>query len=85
MYPASGTYTVNVIAKSAGGQTISKSIQVTVAKSLSLVWSDEFDTPGLPNSSKWGYDIGTGSGGWGNNELQYYTNRPSNAKWQMGY
>jgi beta-glucanase (GH16 family) len=80
LYPASGTYTVNVIAKSAGGQTISKSIQITVAKSLSLVWSDEFDTPGLPNSSKWGYDIGTGSGGWGNNELQYYTNRLFNAE-----
>ena len=80
LYPASGTYTVNVIAKSAGGQTISKSIQVTVIKSLSLVWSDEFDVPGLPNSSKWGYDIGTGSGGWGNNELEYYTNRLSNAE-----
>ena len=39
-----------------------------------LVWSDEFDGSQL-NSSDWGYDIGTGNGGWGNNELQYYTNR----------
>ncbi|MDC0172872.1 family 16 glycosylhydrolase, partial [Gammaproteobacteria bacterium] len=39
-----------------------------------LVWSDEFDGSQL-NSSDWGFDIGTGSGGWGNNELQYYTNR----------
>ncbi|WP_431218094.1 glycoside hydrolase family 16 protein [Puia sp. P3] len=27
----------------------------------------------------WGYDIGTGSGGWGNNELEYYTSRTDNA------
>ncbi|HTI07229.1 MAG TPA: glycoside hydrolase family 16 protein, partial [Puia sp.] len=43
-----------------------------------LLWSDEFDTPGAPDASKWGYDIGTGSGGWGNNELEYYTSRPDN-------
>lgn len=37
------------------------------------VWSDEFDYTGLPDSTRWGYDVGTGSNGWGNNELQYYT------------
>ena len=78
-YPFSGSYTVTVIAKSAGGQTISKSISVNVAVAIKLVWSDEFDTPGSPDPAKWGYDIGTGSGGWGNNELEYYTNRQSNA------
>lgn len=36
----------------------------------SLVWNDEFDGSSL--SSAWTYDIGTGSWGWGNNELQYY-------------
>ncbi len=36
-----------------------------------LVWSDEFDYEGLPDDSKWGYDVG--GSGWGNNELQYYT------------
>ncbi len=36
-----------------------------------LVWSDEFDYEGLPDSTKWGYD--TGGHGWGNQELQYYT------------
>ena len=35
------------------------------------VWSDEFSTDGLPDAAKWGYDIG--GNGWGNNELQYYT------------
>lgn len=77
-YPASGTYNVNVIARSSSNLTISKSIQVTVAVALSLVWSDEFNTDGAPDAAKWGYDIGTGSGGWGNNELQYYTNRVDN-------
>ena len=37
-----------------------------------LIWQDEFDYTGLPDSTKWGYDVG--GGGWGNNELQYYTN-----------
>lgn len=38
----------------------------------SLVWSDEFNGHFLDTSS-WNYDVGTGSNGWGNNELQYYT------------
>ncbi|HEY1005792.1 MAG TPA: glycoside hydrolase family 16 protein [Sphingobacteriaceae bacterium] len=41
------------------------------------VWADEFDYSGLPNPAKWGYDIG--GDGWGNNELQYYTNSINNA------
>ena len=36
-----------------------------------LVWSDEFDYEGLPDDTKWNYDVG--GSGWGNNELQYYT------------
>lgn len=46
------------------------------------VWSDEFSTDGLPDASKWGYDIG--GGGWGNNEKEYYTNAADNAKVQGG-
>lgn len=41
------------------------------------VWADEFDYTGLPDSNKWGYDLG--GSGWGNNELQYYTNSTDNA------
>jgi len=78
-YPFSGSYNVTVTAVSAGGQTISKSITIKVSVALTLVWADEFDTPGSPDPAKWGYDIGTGSGGWGNNELEYYTNRQTNA------
>jgi beta-glucanase (GH16 family) len=45
-----------------------------------LVWSDEFDgtTGDPPNPANWTYDIGTGENGWGNQELQYYTDRPEN-------
>jgi beta-glucanase (GH16 family) len=49
-----------------------------------LVWADEFDTDGSPSSSKWTYDIGVGSGGWGNNESQFYTNRADNVKIENG-
>jgi PKD repeat protein len=77
-YPASGNYTVRVTAKSRSGQTLTRSTDIVVTVARALVWSDEFNTPGAPDPAKWGYDIGTGSNGWGNNELQYYTNRPEN-------
>ncbi len=76
-YFASGVYTVTVVAKSASGQTASKTMLVTVSVTASLVWADEFDIAGQPDASKWGYDLGAG-GGWGNNEVQYYTNRVDN-------
>ncbi|GAB6930412.1 hypothetical protein JCM10914A_43950 [Paenibacillus sp. JCM 10914] len=47
------------------------------AATWSLVWSDEFNGTSL-NRANWTTEIGTGSGGWGNNELQYYTERPEN-------
>ncbi|WP_379136191.1 RICIN domain-containing protein [Paenibacillus sp. sgz500958] len=47
------------------------------ATSWNLVWSDEFNGTSL-NTSNWTAEIGTGSSGWGNNELQYYTNRTQN-------
>jgi beta-glucanase (GH16 family) len=48
-----------------------------------LVWSDEFDYSGLPAANKWTCE--EGGGGWGNNELQYYTmNRTQNARVEGG-
>jgi len=41
-----------------------------------LIWSDEFNGATI-DPANWGFDIG--GSGWGNNELQYYTNRPENA------
>jgi beta-glucanase (GH16 family) len=76
-YAASGTYTVKVTAASSSGQTITTSIQVTVTVVLKLVWSDEFDLDGPPDPSKWEYDLG--AGGWGNAELENYTNRTDNS------
>jgi len=49
-----------------------------------LVWSDEFEASNL-DPTKWDYDIGQGSWGWGNNELQYYTNSISNVMLDNGY
>jgi beta-glucanase (GH16 family) len=46
--------------------------QSTVEK---IVWQDEFDYTGLPDSTKWSYDVG--AHGWGNNELQLYTKADS--------
>jgi beta-glucanase (GH16 family) len=43
-----------------------------IPSGYSLVWSDEFDVPGLPDTTKWSYDIERNSAGWYNNELQYY-------------
>jgi beta-glucanase (GH16 family) len=76
-YPSSGTYTATVKAKNSGSLSTSKSVQVTVTVTQALIWSDEFNANGAPDPSKWGYDIG--AGGWGNNELEYYTNRLENA------
>lgn len=48
-----------------------------------LVWSDEFDGSGLPDSTKWSYDVG--GNGWGNNEKEYYTSKRSeNARMENG-
>lgn len=43
-----------------------------------LVWSDEFEYTGLPDSTKWNFDTHGNSWGWGNNEAQWYTE--NNAK-----
>ena len=49
-----------------------------------LVWSDDFSYSGLPDSTKWNYDVG--GHGWGNNELQFYTKqRSENARVEKGY
>ena len=51
------------------------------AQSWKLVWSDEFDAAAV-NPFYWTYDIG--GNGWGNNELEYYTNRADNSKIENG-
>jgi hypothetical protein len=41
-----------------------------------ILWEDNFDVDGAPNPVNWTYDLG--AGGWGNNELQTYTNNAEN-------
>lgn len=54
-----------------------------VATTYQLVWADEFEKEGLPDTTKWGYDVG--GGGWGNNELEYYTKaKIENARVEKG-
>ena len=57
-----------------------------VSPGWTLVWSDEFTQAdgSSPDSTKWTYETGTGSGGWGNNELEYYTSRTNNARIENG-
>lgn len=69
------------LSKLATATTITPSVTDTVKK---LVWSDEFNTGTRPDTTKWAYNIGTGSNGWGNNEAQYYTSDASNARIENG-
>ncbi|MFD2561040.1 glycoside hydrolase family 16 protein [Aquimarina rubra] len=61
----------------------------TVARFNNLVAEDNFDEDGQINTSFWNFDIGDGSEqgipGWGNNELQYYTDRTENVTVENGF
>jgi beta-glucanase (GH16 family) len=51
-----------------------------------LAWSDEFNGDAL-NTASWAHQNGDGCPnlcGWGNNELEYYTERPDNLYFQDG-
>src|ERR1700756_4498406 len=49
-----------------------------------LTWHDEFERKGVnhPDPSKWEFEVG--GGGWGNNELEYYTQRIENSREKKG-
>ncbi len=50
-----------------------------------LVWSDEFNYNGIPDTSKWDYDTEGNESGWGNNEAEFYTKaRIENARVENG-
>jgi hypothetical protein len=63
---------------------ITKNISITIEVNTSLIFSDEFNGTGTPDSNKWGYDTGRGDNGWGNGESQFYTNRTDNVKIENG-
>ncbi len=56
----------------------------TVANFTELVLQDEFDTDGILDSAIWDYEEGTDENGWGNGQLQYYTDRTENITVQNG-
>jgi beta-glucanase (GH16 family) len=61
----------------------------TVTTFTNIVFEDNFDTDGPIDESTWNYELGVGidnglPSGWGNNELQYYTDRPENIKVEGG-
>ncbi|QCK14470.1 family 16 glycosylhydrolase [Mangrovivirga cuniculi] len=97
-YAENGTYTLEVRANATSSVYINHTEEITIEKGdvvipddgyttplsydgYTLVWQDEFD--GTTLSSDWTHEIGTGSNGWGNNELQYY--RSQNTTVADGY
>lgn len=60
------------------GSEIVQEINFSDSGSMKLVWNDEFDYSGVPDTSKWKYQ--TGKNGWGNNELQNYISNESEAR-----
>jgi len=80
-----------LLVTSCGGQATQSSSTSTSGSSSTgssgtyqLVWSDEFNGAdgSAPDATKWA--IQTGGGGWGNNELEYYTTRPQNVQVKGG-
>ena len=51
-------------------------VPTTPAGGWNLVWSDEFNGSGAINTANWNFDLG--GGGWGNGELETYTNSTAN-------
>jgi len=85
-YVGGGTNTYNVyISAYNGSKFISTNISITVKVNTNLLWSDEFNYTGSPDSGKWNYNIGRGNNGWGNGEEQYYTDRYENVKVENGH
>ena len=78
------SHDIKVIAYSETDKTINTTKQVTVSyyNGAAPVWADEFFEDGKPDTKNWTYDLG--AGGWGNQELQTYTNSINNALIENG-
>jgi beta-glucanase (GH16 family) len=62
-----------------------KESQQNTQKIWKLVWADEFDKKGLPDTTRWNYDTRGNDYGWGNNEKQWYTvAKPENCRIENG-
>ena len=76
---------IAVIVEDRFGNSYRKDLPPTVQENKkdgwNLVWHDEFSYTGLPDSVKWNYDTRGNEYGWGNNELQWYTEKNQRNAW----
>jgi beta-glucanase (GH16 family) len=77
--------TLNLAFVARRGTPVVSAIEVSrmsqATSSAHLTWADEFDGSAgtAPDPANWDFDLGVGaSPGWGNRELESYTNRPEN-------
>jgi beta-glucanase (GH16 family) len=70
---------LTVVAAFVSAAPVSTATKATMPAPGQLVWSDEFDgvAGSAPDQAKWRQE--TGGSGWGNGELQYYTDSTRNA------
>ena len=85
-FTKNGTHSYNIAAwaYSQTGEFVTKTVNVEVYRSdekfSTLVFSDEFDYEGRPDTQKWHHQvIPPNNGSWHNDELQHYTDRPENS------
>ncbi|PWE00149.1 family 16 glycosylhydrolase [Marinilabilia rubra] len=82
-YPQKGEYEVSLtvwgpLNSTADTKTLTKTLTIEeddpdYVNPEGLIWSDEFNSSSV-NPANWTFEVGTGDWGWGNDELQYYTN-----------
>lgn len=79
-FPLAGDYTIE-LQLIRGEEVFSASQVVNIEQDdegdPNLIWAEEFNYSGIPDPNIWNME--TGGSGWGNNELQYYTDRIDNA------
>ncbi len=75
------TLVLSVIGATCGGSSSVAQTTPSVTPAAPQAWADEFDgaANSLPDPAKWTYDLGNNNG-WGNNELQTYTNVAQNVR-----
>ncbi|HPR57536.1 MAG TPA: family 16 glycosylhydrolase [Bacteroidales bacterium] len=85
-FPIAGDYTIQLVI-TLNNTEFQDSQPVTIISDdpnydPTLVWAEEFNYTGMPDPAKWNME--TGGTGWGNNELQYYTDSETNAYVENG-
>lgn len=62
-----------LIFSSSCGYFKKENVKIPNLENYQLVWNDEFDYSGLPDSNRWSFDFEGNAWKWGNNEAQFYT------------